>query len=280
MTVQVTITDVSDRSGNMGRSMYTCKASTGGIGEFSTEQLLKGYEVLERYRDHFDQNRAVFEGRTWHIYAGEAPYDPGNVDTGLKIFDEQANRSGGFMTGNVFSSVQSSSFIRPYSETRCNDFDFAPGELREADLKYFSRVAYFQPGLKRFLDVVNSPANLNKDLVGYKVVHTPGRRLNAHEPDVHLHGWVVTERNGKLIEVVHDNTPTSFNVMDRAVAAFTMKTLATPKPLIKIDEGKLTFTATELELFYSLRQGSQMPSLENIQVAQNIKSAPQRRPRP
>lgn len=67
-------------------------------------------------------------------------YHPGGMraiaDTGLKSFDGGVDYVG---TGNVCSSVQRSLYIRPYVETECNGFSFAPGVLRNADLAFVLR---------------------------------------------------------------------------------------------------------------------------------------------
>ena len=56
------------------------------------------------------------------------------VDTGWKEFDRQTNY---ITTGNAICSTQLSAYIRPWSETECNDISFKPGELLEYDLRPF-----------------------------------------------------------------------------------------------------------------------------------------------
>lgn len=56
------------------------------------------------------------------------------VDTGWKEFDKQTNW---ITTGNAVCATQYSSYIRPWSETECNDISFKPGELLEHDLRPF-----------------------------------------------------------------------------------------------------------------------------------------------
>lgn len=56
------------------------------------------------------------------------------VDTGWKEFDKQTNW---ITTGNAVCATQLSSYIRPWSETECNDISFKPGELLEHDLRPF-----------------------------------------------------------------------------------------------------------------------------------------------
>lgn len=57
--------------------------------------------------------------------------------SGYSTFDKQTNYIG---TGNVISNTQVSSFIRPYCETKCNGFDFNPGELLQSDLRVYSKM--------------------------------------------------------------------------------------------------------------------------------------------
>lgn len=123
------------------------------------------------------------------------------VDTGWKEFDRQTNC---ITTGNAVCNTQISSFIRPYSDTKCNGFTFKPGELLEADLKPFKKydipdrilgrldgtdreddlILYMFFTMKRgstkvdpFLWVVTTPGPACLKLVEYAVVHEFGTSL-------------------------------------------------------------------------------------------------------
>lgn len=131
------------------------------------------------------------------------------VDTGWKEFDRQTNC---ITTGNAVCNTQISSFIRPYSDTKCNGFTFKPGELLEADLKPFRKydipdrilgrldrtdreddlILYMFFTTKRgstkadpFLWVVTTPGPASHRLVEYAVVHEIGtssiKRWNAKD---------------------------------------------------------------------------------------------------
>lgn len=59
------------------------------------------------------------------------------IDTGYKTFDNYIvciNR------GNVVGGGQLSCYIRPYTETKCNGYDFKLGELRDTDLSNFNNL--------------------------------------------------------------------------------------------------------------------------------------------
>ena len=58
------------------------------------------------------------------------------VNSGYRLFDKQTNC---ITTGNVYASTKYSGFIRPYTETKCNNHDFAKGELMHTDLRPFRR---------------------------------------------------------------------------------------------------------------------------------------------
>lgn len=280
MVTQVSISYINDSQGGFSRNMYPLKPSVGGIGDFTTAHLQAGYDVLEMFRERFEEKKKVFENRTWHMHAATAPFDPRKVETGLKLFDDQANKCGGLMTGNVCSDVQTSNFIRPSSQLECNGYRFAYGELRKSDLKVIIGGSPRQPGVQRFLDVVNSPENIDKALVGYKVFHTPGARSSTHQPEKHVHGWVVTETLGRHVATIDNGTPTSMRVLEPAVAWFSSETVGDPKPLFQFNNGQLTFVATELEMFYSLKQEGVLQAIPAAQTAPVSRTVSARRPRP
>jgi len=96
-------------------------------------------------------------------------------ESGHKTFDRRADL---ISTGNVWGSVQTSGYVRPYSETKCNGFTSAPGHLRDFDLKGF----------------VNMPAHVYKyvrsvtqdnSVILYKFFHYANGQQTVH-------GWVVT----------------------------------------------------------------------------------------
>ena len=82
--------------------------------------------------------------------------------------------------GNVYSNVQTSSYIRPFSETKCNGIENPPGRLRDFDLKPFL------PTIPdSVLNYVKS-VSMNKQVALYRIRHCVGER---HV----IHGWIVTK---------------------------------------------------------------------------------------
>lgn len=58
----------------------------------------------------------------------------------------------GIGTGNYWSDLQWSNFIRAQGETACNGFTFLPGVLRRADLKSYQRYPFALRLADRFRD--------------------------------------------------------------------------------------------------------------------------------
>lgn len=96
-------------------------------------------------------------------------------ESGHKTFDRQANY---VSHGNVYSNVQTSSYVRAYSETECNGFTRPPGHLRDFDLKGFTDM----PGHVRNYIL---HATQNRMVIVYKFFHVANGRKTVH-------GWVVT----------------------------------------------------------------------------------------
>ena len=59
------------------------------------------------------------------------------INSDYKLFNKQTNC---ISYGNVIANTQYSSFIRPYSQTTCNNNNFSEGELMKSDLKYFRNI--------------------------------------------------------------------------------------------------------------------------------------------
>ena len=59
------------------------------------------------------------------------------INSDYKLFNKQTNY---ISYGNVIANTQYSSFIRPYSQTTCNNNNFSEGELMKSDLKYFGNI--------------------------------------------------------------------------------------------------------------------------------------------
>lgn len=93
------------------------------------------------------------------------------------------------MAGNVFSDVQTSTFIRPRQQLECNGFSNAPGHLQEFDLKTFVN----RPNMDRVLRHIRTdPFFETNTAIGYRIFHYAGKQPT-------LHGFILTDRAHKLI---------------------------------------------------------------------------------
>lgn len=102
-------------------------------------------------------------------------------------FERQADRQGGIYTGNVFGTVQRSSFIRPETQTECNGFTFAPGELRRSDMDGFSSERIPNDFVRKiYAHTERHPAIL------YRMQHYRGQRRIVH-------GYILTDSNGRTL---------------------------------------------------------------------------------
>ncbi|WP_137917054.1 hypothetical protein [Hydrogenophaga sp. 2FB] len=244
------VSTVNAEDGSLSRIVRVLAPASGTThGALVQPQLQSAAEVISMYESRDLATDTVFRDRHWHIDAALMPFDPRNVQSGLKIFDDQCNRSGGFMRGNVSSNTQFSTFIRPRSQTHCNGFNFGLGDLRKSDLKYFTEARGWQPGLADFLKIINSPENADKTLVGYQVFHTQAKKDENGRSVRKIHGWVVTDHLGALVGTVVPEgfVNTTRSVMDRAVAAFSNDFIGETIPLIRIDGGDLNFIAKEVQ---------------------------------
>lgn len=135
--------------------------------------------------------------------------------SGLKVFD-QAYAAGPFMTGNVFSDVQMSKYVRAHGNVECNGRTWTPGELRAADLKWLKECHL--DGKHVVLGWMKDPAIAAQDAILYAVFHPksgkPGERI--------MHGWVLTDTDHKLLRsYVLDGSRQSEAIMRRAIDVFT-----------------------------------------------------------
>ena len=106
--------------------------------------------------------------------------------------------------GNVMSNTQSSTFVRPVTETHCNGFEFKPGDLRNYDLAFFNG-AMPSPVAR---DV--RARSETTGLIVYRFFHWHRRRRIEH-------GWLVTTRDHRLLSrFVTGPTAKSADVVARA----------------------------------------------------------------
>jgi len=132
------------------------------------------------------------------------------METGHKTFDRQTNIVG---TGNMIANTQHSSYIRPYTETKCwGPDEFPKGHLRNYDL------AAFRSMPRNVRKKVESLTETNKVIL-YEFYHYNAggwRGMNYQRVDRRItHGYVVTDSNGRLLfKVVTGPTSKSRKVVD------------------------------------------------------------------
>lgn len=126
-----------------------------------------------------------------------------DIDTPHKGFNREANHPerGHVGTGNVISGVQRSTFVRAHSKTRCNGFEFQPGELRASDLKMFSRT--MPANMMRRVEQLST----DQDLIVYEF------RSPAAGGKHTTHGWLVTDTFYRHIETASLPSEKSMRVL-------------------------------------------------------------------
>jgi len=82
-------------------------------------------------------------------------------------------------TGNVLADTLLGWYIRPVNETKCNGYDFTPGDLQKADLKFF----YHVPEVVR--QYINYKGKQQK-MILYELRHWNGKRKTVH-------GYIITD---------------------------------------------------------------------------------------
>lgn len=136
------------------------------------------------------------------------------VETGIRYYDRQINKHLPFMTGNVVSNFQCSTFVRPPTQTECNGALFAPGYLTTADLAHFKtfRLPEISAWYKQFHE--NNPL---QHTIAYVI-----RDSAASDRQVRVRGWLVTTTSHKLLVcTVVDRSPASAAIMEEAATWLT-----------------------------------------------------------
>lgn len=116
--------------------------------------------------------------------------NPNAMDLGVnnRDFDRQAY----LITGNVIGSTMLGFFVRPRSETACNNLTFAPGHLQSFDLKTFENKALHA---KRMLDFIRrDPRFETQTCQAYVIFHLRGEKHVVH-------GALVTDTKDQLIQL-------------------------------------------------------------------------------
>lgn len=235
MTFPAYISRYSDRNGGFSRSV-TVEMPNEISGDYTA--IRHAAQILSEV----ESGVPAMQGRTFHVSACEIEHDPRRVDTGWKAFDAQANRSGGFICGNVDSDVQNSNFVRSYRNVACNGFAFPAGQLRNDDLARFSRSQFREARFDAVREKLGAGDLLSQELVVYLISHLDSAGMRK------FHGWIVTKPEGELV-LTHQVATSlrSLVVLDRAKEAFTMATVAgSETPLLKIDAGVVTMVDSEV----------------------------------
>lgn len=107
-----------------------------------------------------------------------------NINTGCKAFDKQTTS---VMTGNVMANTMLSWYIRPRNETKCNGFDFKPGELQESDLKVFAQLKS-----DAVIRCINHLPRAESEMLILTVVFH-GRRGTDGRKERVIHGGLITD---------------------------------------------------------------------------------------
>lgn len=110
------------------------------------------------------------------------------INSGWKLFDEQTNL---ITTGNVSSNTQQSSYIRPWTETKCNGRTNPEGHLTNFDLHPFRKY-----GIPPVIDKIVSDKGRKEPVILYM--------FHVWSKDQHIlpFCWVVTDKNHKLVKTV------------------------------------------------------------------------------
>lgn len=103
-------------------------------------------------------------------------------------FNKQADL---IMVGNVYSNVQSSTFIRARQQLECNGFTNKPGHLQNWDLENFAKPGEMTP----VLEYIRRDAFFDtNEAIAYRFFHVDGKIR-------HLHGVIVTDAQHKVLRV-------------------------------------------------------------------------------
>jgi hypothetical protein len=138
-------------------------------------------------------------------------------DIGLKVFDAARRSSGGFMTGNVMSNVQTSTYVRAQTNIKCNGFTFKEGELRASDLKWVTPEKQGASTVQSWFSEGEGSKIKDIDTILYFVFH---RGVNKKTI---AHGWLLTDTSGNLLKQIRLNNNQKYchTIMDQALEVAT-----------------------------------------------------------
>ena len=135
------------------------------------------------------------------------------IDTGCKIFDRQCTY---LAQGNHWGHCQFSSYVRPVSETECNDRTVATGELFDFDITAFKEMP---PHVRSEIRA------MNQTVVISEIRHHTGPHSARCKV---VHGYVVANSSDRLIRVFQTNSgAVSQRILDTVVPFITDVNAAT-----------------------------------------------------
>lgn len=138
------------------------------------------------------------------------------IDTPHKKFNAQTTA---ISTGNVMGGTQTSTYVRPWTETECNGFANPPGHLQEFDLKTFALdyVGRTSQGFVRStLDRIRKlPYVHDKSVIVYMFFHWNDDKdaWGGVDKKKFVHGFVVTDTSHMHLESFIRSTHKSFEVV-------------------------------------------------------------------
>lgn len=157
---------------------------------------------------------------------------PSRVHTGIKGYDQRINRHLPFITGNVCSNFQTSTFVRAPSQLECNGLVNAPGHLTAFDLKQFK-----DQGLHSLL---NWYARFHAEKPDQETIAYVLRDMGQSRK-VQYRGWIVTDTGQKLIARCTFGSGTPAYRFNEAVVAqakdwLTHENVQSEEVLLKLNE--------------------------------------------
>lgn len=129
------------------------------------------------------------------------------INTGLRRFDRQA-KSDCITSGNVWGSVQFSSFVRGRNVLECNGFKYAPGDLQKFDLANFPRLP---------IAVLNATKRVS-DEHGQAILYEYRHWEDKHKV---VHGYIITEGSHDLVHAFSTSKRNSRNLIKKMIPYIT-----------------------------------------------------------
>ena len=123
-------------------------------------------------------------------------YNHMNIETGHRTFDRQYEC---LSTGNVSATCQSSTYVRPYTETECNNMEFPLGKLQKFDLDQFKDIpSHVRREVEEMTRTVGG--------ILYEIRHWGKRIPFSDSRQKFIHGYILTSRHDTDIPYRHLKT--------------------------------------------------------------------------